>query len=99
ARKQAEQTVVAADAALARSRREAEQKVVLAEAESRSRTLAGRGEGQRVMQVGLAEATVLLRKIQSFSDPRLFALREVAGRLADSSQPLVPERLFIGSTG
>src|SRR5262249_19767795 len=51
ARKQAEQTVVQAEAELARSRRQAEQTVVLAEAESRQRVLAGRGEGQRVLQV------------------------------------------------
>src|SRR5262249_41625784 len=66
ARKQAEQTVVNADAELARARRQAEQTVVTAEAESRQRVLAGRGEAQRVMQVGLSEAAVLMRKIASF---------------------------------
>jgi hypothetical protein len=94
-RKQAEQTIVVAEAALGRARREAEQKVVLAEAESRERMLAGRGESQRVMQVGLSEAAVLARKINSFGDPRLYAVNEVADRLAHSEQPLVPQRLFI----
>jgi uncharacterized membrane protein YqiK len=99
ARKQAEQTIVVAEAALGRSRREAEQKIVLAEADSRERMLAGRGESQRVMQIGLSQAAVLLRKISSFGDPRLYALHEVADRLAHSQQPLVPQRLFINSGG
>lgn len=95
ARKQAEQTVVTAEAELARSRRQAEQTVLVAEAESKKNQLAGRGEGQRVMQVGLSEAAVLLRKISSFGDPRLYALSVAADKLAKSSQPLVPERLFV----
>jgi uncharacterized membrane protein YqiK len=95
ARKQAEQAVVMAEAELARSRRQAEQTVVLAEAESRQRMLAGRGESQRIMQVGLSDAAVLLRKISSFGDPRLYALSQVAEQLAHSSQPLVPERVFV----
>jgi uncharacterized membrane protein YqiK len=99
ARKQAEQTVVMAEAALERSRREAQQKVVLAEADSRERMLAGRGESQKIMQVGLSEAAVLMRKINSFGDPRLYAVNEVADRLARSEQPLVPQRLFINAGG
>ncbi|MCI0464215.1 MAG: hypothetical protein L0Z62_45350 [Gemmataceae bacterium] len=95
ARKQAEQAVVHADGELGRSRRQAEQTVVLAEAESRQRVLAGRGEAQRVLQVGMAEATVLLRKIGSYGDPRLYALNLVAEHLSHASQPLVPERVFM----
>ena len=95
ARKQAEQTVVNADAELARSRRQAEQTVLMAEAESQQRVLAGRGEAQKVMQVGLSEASVLLRKVASFGDPRLYALSVVAEQLTHSSQPLVPERVFV----
>ena len=89
------------EAALARARKEAEQLVVTAEAESRQRILAGRGESSRVMQIGLSEAAVLLRKIQSFSDPRLYALSLVVEQLAQSKQPLVPERVFMagGSAG
>ncbi|HUB27135.1 MAG TPA: SPFH domain-containing protein [Tepidisphaeraceae bacterium] len=95
ARKQAEQTVVVAEAELARSRRQAEQTVVTAQAESQSRILAGRGESTRSLQVGLAEATVLLRSITSFGDPRLYALTKVAEHLAKATQPLVPDRVFI----
>ena len=69
--------------------------VVTAQAESQQRVLAGRGEGSRLLQVGLSEASVLLRKIQSYSDPRLFALAMVAEKLAESKQPLVPERVFM----
>ena len=43
---------------------------------------------------------MLLRKINSFGDPRLYAVNEVADRLAHSQQPLVPQRLFInGASG
>jgi uncharacterized membrane protein YqiK len=94
ARKQAEQLVVQADAELQRARRQAEQTVLLAEAESKQRMLAGRGEAQKVMQVGLSEASVLLRKISSYGDPRLYALALVAEYLSHSAQPLVPERVF-----
>jgi uncharacterized membrane protein YqiK len=99
ARKQAEQTIVVAEATLERARREAQQKVVTAEADSRERILAGRGESQRIMQVGLSEASVLIRKIASFGDPRLFAIARVAEHLSHSKQPLVPERMFIAGGG
>jgi multidrug efflux pump subunit AcrA (membrane-fusion protein) len=94
-RKQAEQTIVAADAELARSKRQAEQTVLIAEAEAKKQVLAGKGEGQKAMQIGLAEATVLLKKAAAFGDPRLYALSVVAERLAHSTQPLVPERVFV----
>jgi hypothetical protein len=95
ARKQAEQAIVVADADLARSRRQAEQTLVLAEADSRQKLLAGRGESRRALQVGLAEAAVLLRKIAAYGDPRLYAASRVSEELARSEQPLVPERLFV----
>ena len=89
-----------AEAELVRARKRAEQMVVTAQAESQQRVLAGRGEGSRLLQIGLSEASVLLRKIQSFSDPRLYALSIVAEQLAQSTQPLVPERVFMaGTTG
>ena len=94
-RRQAQTVVVAADAELARSRRQAEQTVLTAEADSKQRVLAGRGEAQRVMQIGLSEASVLLRKVASFGDPRLYALSVVAEQLTHSEQPLVPERVFM----
>ncbi len=86
------------EADLARARKQAEQMVVTAQAESQQRTLAGRGEGARTLQVGLSEASVLLRKIGSFGDPRLYALSLVAEQLSHSSQPLVPERVFVAGT-
>jgi uncharacterized membrane protein YqiK len=96
--RQAQQVVVVADAELEKSRRQAEQLVVTAQAQSQERVLAGRGEAQRVLQVGLSEASVLLRKINCFGDPRLFALSGVARHLAHSSQPLVPERVFVAGS-
>jgi uncharacterized membrane protein YqiK len=99
ARKQAEQMVVNSEGELGRARRQAEQIVLTAQAESEQRVLAGRGEAQRLMQVGLSEASVLMRKISSFGDPRLYALSIVAEHLSHSSQPLVPERVFVGGAG
>jgi uncharacterized membrane protein YqiK len=98
ARKQAEQTVVTAEAELARSRRQAEQTVVLAEADAQQRELAGRGEAQKIAQVGLAETAVLLKRIASYRDPKLYAISLVAERLSKSSQPLVPERVFVAGS-
>jgi uncharacterized membrane protein YqiK len=106
ARKQAEQTVVTAqadnqkrilqaEADLVRARKQAEQTVVTAQADSQQRILAGRGEGARTLQIGVSEASVLMRKISSFGDPRLYALAVVAEHLSKSSQPLVPERVFM----
>jgi uncharacterized membrane protein YqiK len=99
ARKQAEQMVVNSEGELGRARRQAEQIVLTAQAESEQRVLAGRGEAQRIMQVGLSEASVLMRKISSFGDPRLYALSIVAEHLSHSSQPLVPERVFVAGGG
>ena len=100
AQKQAEQIVVTAEAELARSRKQAEQTVVLAQADAEQKTLAGRGEAAKIAQVGQSEAEVLRSKIASFNDPRLYALTQVAQRLARSKQPLVPERVFTaGATG
>ncbi|ODT98193.1 MAG: hypothetical protein ABS79_06315 [Planctomycetes bacterium SCN 63-9] len=88
-----------AEAQLAKARKQAEQVIVTAEAESRSRILAGRGQGAQILQTGLSEASVLTRKIQSYSDPRLYALGLVAEQLSRASQPLVPERVFIAGSG
>jgi uncharacterized membrane protein YqiK len=84
----------AGEADLARARKQAEQMVVTAQAQAQQRVLAGRGEGSRALQVGLSEAAVLLRKISSFGDPRLYALSMVAEHMSHSTQPLVPERVF-----
>jgi hypothetical protein len=45
--------------------------------------------------VGLSEVAVLLQKIGSFGDPRLYALTQAAESLSHSQQPLVPERVFV----
>jgi hypothetical protein len=99
AHKAADKAVVMAEAQLAQSRRQAEQTIVLAEADSKQAILAGRGEAQRIMQVGLSEAAVLMRKVASYGDPRLYALQQVGAQLARSTQPLVPERVFIAGGG
>lgn len=99
ARKSAEQMVVMAEAELSRSRLQAEQRVLLAEADSKQKELEGRGEGQKVMQIGLSEAAIQLKKISSYGDPRLYALTLVADSLSASAQPLVPQRLFISGGG
>ena len=61
--------------------------------------LSGQGEGQRILQAGLAEAAVLQRKVDSYGDPRLYSLSQLAGHLAKSTQPLGPEQGFIGGGG
>src|SRR5262249_32872784 len=107
-RRQAEQAIVVADAELACARKQAEQTVVAAEAASREKVLSGRGESQKGMQVGLAEASGLMNEISSVGDPllfrvaqRLFAVWRASERLAESTQRLVPERVFMagGSDG
>lgn len=103
ARKSSEQMVVTAEAELARSKRQAEQTVLMAEAHAKEKVLAGRGEGQKTLQIGLSEAAVVLRKVAAYGDPRLYAAALLAERLANSAQPLVPERMFVsganGDTG
>jgi uncharacterized membrane protein YqiK len=87
------------EADLAQARKRAEQLLVTARADSQQRVLAGKGEGARVLQTGLAEASVLVRKIGSFGDPRLYALLSASEKLSNSSQPLVPERVFMAGAG
>ncbi|HZL87869.1 MAG TPA: SPFH domain-containing protein [Pirellulaceae bacterium] len=100
AKKQAEKTVVMSEAELAKARRQAEQTLVLAEADSKQAVLHGRGEAQRILQVGLSEASVLMRKVTSYGDPRVYAVTQLGRELAHSSQPLVPERVFlVGGSG
>jgi uncharacterized membrane protein YqiK len=82
---------------------ESRSKQLLAEGESRAKELIGKGEGARIAQTGLSEAAVFLQKIRAYGDPRLFALNMVGEQFSKSSQPLVPERLFVvggsGGTG
>lgn len=99
AKKQGEKQIVLADAQLAQARRQSEQTILLAEADSQQAILLGRGEGQRVLQTGLAEASVLERKIASYGDPRIYALNQLGAVLARSNQPLVPQQMFVTGNG
>jgi uncharacterized membrane protein YqiK len=83
-----------AEAQLARARKDAERRVVTAKAESESISLEGRGLSDRVSLVGQAEAEVLRKKVESFGDPRLYAISLVADAMSHSQQPLVPETMF-----
>ena len=84
-----------AQAQLEKARQHAEEIVVTAQAESRQRVLAGKGEAQRILQVGLSEASVLMQKVGSYGDPRLYALALIAEHLSRSQQPLVPQQMFV----
>jgi uncharacterized membrane protein YqiK len=88
-----------AEAQLARARKDAERRVVTAEAESKSISLEGRGQSEKVSLVGIAEADVLQKKVESFGDSRLYAISLVAEAMAHSEQPLVPETMFSAGTG
>ncbi len=83
-----------AEAELAKSRKDAERKVVIARAESESIALEGQGQAEKVGKVGSAEAQVLLKKVESFGDSKLYAMSIVAEALAHSQQPLVPQTMF-----
>lgn len=87
------------EAQLAEAQRLAKRDVALAEGESRSQELLGKGEASKIAQIGLSEATVSLQKIRAYGDPRLFALNLVSEHFARSAQPLVPERLFVMGDG
>ncbi|HEY3320387.1 MAG TPA: SPFH domain-containing protein [Planctomycetota bacterium] len=84
---------------IARAEGEARTKVLLAEGESKAKELIGKGEASRIAQTGLSEAAVSLQKVRAYGDPKLFALSLVAEQFAHSTQPLVPERLFMMGGG
>ena len=88
-----------ADAELQRAKKEAEKTVVLAEAKSRQASLEGKGEGEKISQIGMSEAEVLKQKIASFGDSQLYALSVVATSLSQSKQPLVPSIVSGGGDG
>jgi len=72
------------------SRKQAEQTIVVAEAESRqkycrSRRVATDHAGRPGRSFGAVE------KDSSYGDPRLFALSRVSEQLSHSTQPLVPD--------
>jgi uncharacterized membrane protein YqiK len=87
------------EAQLAEAQGLAKRDVARAEGESRSKELLGKGEAARIAQIGLSEAAVQLQKIRAYGDPRLFALNLVSEHFANSTQPLVPERLLVMAEG
>src|SRR5262249_42440953 len=110
ARKNAETTVVQAEAAAKQAKLqgegEANRILVLAEAqakpaaligegEGKKAALIGEGEGKRIAEIGNAEAAVLQRKIDSYGDPRIYATAIIAEQLRQSQQPLVPSQMFL----
>ncbi len=90
-RLRAEQTVVNAEA-------ESRRQVLVAESEGKAKALIGEGESQRLTFEGEARAKVLRQQIDSYGDPRLYALAVVAEQLAHSDQPLVPQQLFVSAS-
>lgn len=114
ARKAAETTVVQAEAQAKQARLQGEGEagklLVLAEAQAKQAQLIGQGEGQkaalsgegeskRIAAIGQAEAQVLQLKIDSYRDPRLYAIAIVADQLRQSQQPLVPAQLINFGSG
>ena len=95
ARKQAEQTIVVAEAALGRSRREAEQRSCW------PRPTAASGCSPAAAKASASCRSVCRRppcsreRSTRSATRGLYAVNEVADRLAHSEQPLVPQRLFI----
>jgi vacuolar-type H+-ATPase subunit H len=109
AKKKAETTVVQAEAQAKQTKLQGEGEagrlLVLAEAQAKQAQLIGQGEGQKASQIGEgegkriaaignAEAQVLQLKINSYGDPRLYAMAIVADELRQSQQPLVPSQLI-----
>lgn len=88
-----------AEAQLAEARRLAQRDIALAEGRAQAQKLEGQGEASKIQQIGEAEAAVFKQKIAAYGDPRLFALKDLAGQLTNSTQPLVPSQVFVTSTG
>jgi len=78
---------------------EAKAKELWGRGESRSKEMIAKAEAARIAQTGLSEAAVFLQKIRAYGDPRLFALNMVGEQFSKSSQPLVPERMFMVTNG
>ena len=73
---------------------------VEAEADAARVRLMGEAEATKVARIGEAEAEVNRQKVAAFGDGRLYALNLVTASLAESKQPLVPEKLIIfGGSG
>ena len=114
ARKVAETTVVQAEAAAKQARlqgegeaarllvvaeAQAKQAALVGEGEGKKAALIGEGEGKKIAAIGQSEAQVLQLKIDSYRDPRLYAVSIVADQLRQSQQPLVPSQLINFGSG
>src|SRR5262249_19803679 len=88
-----------AEAQLAEARRLAQRDIALAEGRAQAQQLEGQGEASKIQQIGQAEAAVFAQKIAAYGDPRLFALKDLATELTNSTQPLVPEQVILTSAG
>ena len=114
ARKTAETTVVQAEAAakhaklqgegeagkmLVLAEAQAKQAALIGEGEGKKAAFIGEGEGKKISDIGRAEAAVLQLKVDSYGDPRLYAMAIVAEQLRQSQQPLVPSQLFMTGAG
>jgi len=86
-------------AQLAEAERLAKRDIAQAEGRARATELEGQGEASKTLQIGQAEASVSRQKVEAFTDPRLYALNLVSGQLANSTQPLVPERVVLFGDG
>jgi len=84
-----------AEAQLAEAKRLAQRDIALAEGRAQAQKLEGQGEASKIQQIGEAEAAVFTQKIAAYGDPRLFALKDLAGQLTSSTQPLVPHQVLM----
>jgi uncharacterized membrane protein YqiK len=93
-------------AQLAEAEKLAKREIAMAEGQARVAELTGKGEALRIRQIAEAEADKIARigeseaevsrqKVAAFGDNRLYALNLVSGELANSKQPLVPEKLVM----
>jgi uncharacterized membrane protein YqiK len=93
-------------AQLAEAEKLAKREIAMAEGQARVAELTGKGEALRIRQIAEAEADKIARigeseaevsrqKVAAYGDNRLYALNLVAGELANSKQPLVPEKLVM----
>jgi regulator of protease activity HflC (stomatin/prohibitin superfamily) len=79
---------------------QAKQAQLIGQGEGQKAALIGEGEGKRISAIGNAEAQVLQLKINSYGDPKLYAVAIVADELRQSQQPLVPSQLInFGAAG
>lgn len=81
---------------LALAEAQSQQARLIGEGEGAKAALIGQGEATRIAKTGEAEAAVLQLKVDSYGDPRLYAVAIVAEQLRQSQQPLVPATVLSG---